>query len=313
MIENQLICIVGPTASGKTALSVELAKQRQTEIISADSMQIYKGMDIGTAKPSMAERKGIVHHMFDICEKGEDFSVARYTEIADKIAQDILSRGKIPIVVGGTGLYMDSLIECSTFSGNETDTKLRVELENFANEYGNEALHNKLREIDPISAERLHPNNRKRVIRAIEVYNQTGMTINEMNAKNKRPEPKYKAFKIGVCPSDREILYKRINNRVDIMLKEGLLNEVKHVFDGEKLSTTAMQAIGYKEFLPYLNGQSSLEECVEILKRHSRNYAKRQLTWLKRDSSIHWINYDSSSSFDDVFRSSTKFLLEAGL
>lgn len=313
MLENQLICIVGPTASGKTALSVALAKYINTEIISADSMQIYKGMDIGTAKPSISERDGVIHHMFDICEKDEDFSVARYVEMADNIAQDILKRGKIPIIVGGTGLYMDSLIECSIFSGDETDEKLRIELENFANEHGNEALHEKLRQVDAVSADRLHPNNRKRVIRALEVYYQTGMTIDEMNAKNKRPEPKYKALKIGVCPTDREILYDRINKRVDIMLEQGLLDEVRWVFNGEKVSKTALQAIGYKEFLPYLNGESSLDECVEVLKRHSRNYAKRQLTWLKRDNSIHWINYDLNSSFDDVFHSSTKFLHEYGL
>lgn len=313
MIDNKLICIVGPTASGKTALSVALAKHRQTEIISADSMQIYKGMDIGTAKPSIKERDGIVHHMFDVCEKGEDFSVARYVEMADKIAQDILQREKIPIVVGGTGLYMDSLIECSTFSGDETDLKLRNELEQFANENGNEALHEKLKAVDPVSAERLHPNNRKRVIRALEVYHQTGMTIDEMNAKNKRSEPKYNAIKIGVCPTDRQTLYNRINARVDLMLDEGLISEVKRVFNGEKLSHTAIQAIGYKEFIPYLNGESTLEECIEILKRHSRNYAKRQLTWLKRDKSIHWINYDSGSDFDEVFHSSTKFLIDVGV
>ena len=313
MLKNQLVCIVGPTASGKTALSVALAKYMNTEIISADSMQIYKGMDIGTAKLSLSERDGVIHHMFDVCQKDEDFSVARYVEMADNIAENILKNGKIPIVVGGTGLYMDSLIECSTFSGDETDHKLRKELENFANENGNEALHAKLKKVDPVSADRLHPNNRKRVIRALEVYYQTGMTIDEMNAKNKRPEPKYKALKIGVCPTDREVLYQRINKRVDIMLEEGLLDEVKWVFNGEKVSKTALQAIGYKEFLPYLNGESSLNECIEILKRHSRNYAKRQLTWLKRDKSINWINYDANSSFDEVFHSSTKFLHEYGL
>ena len=210
-MENRLICICGPTASGKTALSVALAQQLHTEIISADSMQLYRGMDIGTAKPDMKEREGVPHHLFDVCEPGEAFSVARYVELADAAAQDILSRGMTPIVVGGTGLYMDALIECSVFSGDETDLTVREKYQRMAAEQGNQAVHDCLAKVDPAGAERLHPNNLKRVIRALEVYEQTGMTIDEFNRRNKRPEPKYDALKIGVCPSDREILYDRIN------------------------------------------------------------------------------------------------------
>lgn len=312
-LQNQLICIVGPTASGKTALSVALAKMRGTEIISSDSMQIYKRMNIGTAKPSLDERNGVVHHMFDVCEPDEEFSVARYVELADHCAQNILSRGMIPIVVGGTGLYLDALIECNTFSGDEADPALREKLNRLAAEQGNQAVHAELEKVDPVSAARLHPNNLKRVIRALEVYYQTGMTIDTLNAKNRRAEPKYRAVKIGVCPSTREALYERINARVDVMLREGLLSEIERLLSEDKLSGTAAQAIGYKEYLPYFRGEASLKECTELLKQHSRNYAKRQLTWLRRDQTVQWITYDSGSQFDEVVRRSTEILSDMGL
>ena len=195
---------------------------RGTEIISSDSMQIYKGMDIGTAKPSLDEQDGVVHHMFDICEPDEEFSVARYVELADRCAQSILNREMIPIVVGGTGLYLDALIECNTFSGNEADPLLREKFQRLAAEEGNAAVHAQLEKVDPASAARLHPNNLKRVIRALEVYYQTGMTIDALNEQNRRAAPKYEAVKIGVCPSTREALYERINARVDAMLQNGL-------------------------------------------------------------------------------------------
>lgn len=276
-------------------------------------MQIYCGMDIGTAKPPLAERQGIKHYMFDICMPGEDFSVARYVEQADGCAQSILSQGKVPIVVGGTGLYLDALIECNTFSGDEADAKLRRELSAFAEEHGNLALHDRLKAVDPVGAAQLHPNNRKRVIRALEVYYQTGMTLRELNEKNRRVAPKYRAVKIGLCPSSREILYERINARVEKMLEEGLLPEIQKLLDEGKLAGTAAQAIGYKEYLPYFQGKASLEECTELLKQHSRNYAKRQLTWLKRDSNIHWLYYDSKMLFDDLVRRSTEILAKEGL
>lgn len=291
-MENKLICIAGPTASGKTALSVALAKIYETEIISADSMQIYQHMDIGTAKPTLQERQGIVHHMLDIADPTESFSVARFVEMADSCAQDILSRGKIPIVAGGTGLYMDALIACDTFSGEETDHALREKYMKIAQTQGNLAVHDLLRQVDPVSAERLHPNNVKRVIRALEVYEQTGMTIDALNAQNKRAEPKYHACIIALCPLDREQLYARIDARVDQMLADGLLEETRHLWQSGKLVGTAAQAIGYKEFLSYLTGATSLSECVALLKRRTRNYAKRQLTWLKRNPAIHWIRYE---------------------
>lgn len=307
-MQNRLICICGPTASGKTALSVALAKQFHTEIISADSMQIYRGMDIGTAKPTMEERQGIPHHLLDICDPNEPFSVARYVELADTAAQDILSRGMTPIVVGGTGLYMDALIECSTFSGDETDLAVRSKYQHMAETEGNLAVHARLAMVDPESAQRLHPNNLKRVIRALEVYEQTGMTIGEFNRQHKREAPKYTAIKIGVCPADRQTLYDRIDLRVDQMLSHGLLEETQRLLSKGELTGTAAQAIGYKELLGFLQDKDSLHSCVELLKQRSRNYAKRQLTWLKRDDSIHWIYYNRAEDFSYVLQEATEYL-----
>lgn len=307
-MQNRLICICGPTASGKTALSVALAQQLHTEIISADSMQIYRGMDIGTAKPTMEERQWIPHHLLDICAPNEPFSVARYVELADAAAQDILSRGMTPIVVGGTGLYMDALIECSTFSGDETDLTVRSKYQHMAETQGNLAVHERLTMVDPESAQRLHPNNLKRVIRALEVYEQTGMTIGEFNRQHKREAPKYTAVKIGVCPADRQTLYDRIDRRVDQMLSDGLLEETQRLLSKGKLTGTAAQAIGYKELLGFLQGKDSLHSCVELLKQRSRNYAKRQLTWLKRDDSIHWIYYNRAEDFSYVLQEATEYL-----
>lgn len=312
-MENRLICICGPTASGKTALSVALAKQLHTEIISADSMQIYRGMDIGTAKPTAEERQGVPHHLLDVCAPGEAFSVARYVELADAAAQDILSRGMVPVVAGGTGLYMDALIECSTFSGDETDLSVREKYQRMAAEQGNEAVHACLAKVDPEGAERLHPNNLKRVIRALEVYEQTGMTIDAFNRLHKRPAPKYAALKIGVCPAERQTLYDRIDRRVDQMLADGLLEETKHLLDRGALTGTAAQAIGYKELLGYLQGEAPLEDCVALLKQRSRNYAKRQLTWLKRDDNIRWIYYNNGEGLPAILQEATNYLQNHGV
>lgn len=312
-MENQLICIAGPTASGKTALSVALAQRLGTEIISSDSMQIYRGMDIGTAKPTPAEQAGVPHHMIDIVDPGEPFSVARYVELADACAQDILSRGKTPIVVGGTGLYLDALIEGSVFSGDETDRAVREKYAQMARKQGNEAVHACLRAVDPDAAERLHPNNLKRVIRALEVYEQTGMTLDAFNRQNKRPEPKYRAIKIGLCPSERETLYERIDRRVDQMLADGLIEEAERLFRSGKLTGTAAQAIGYKELSDYFSGVCTLAACVEVLKRRTRNYAKRQLTWLRRDETIHWLTYDAGSEFESLVHRSTDYLKAQGI
>ena len=312
-MENRLICICGPTASGKTALSVALAKQLHTEIISADSMQIYRGMDIGTAKPTAEERQGVPHHLLDICAPGEAFSVARYVELADAAAQDVLSRGMVPIVAGGTGLYMDALIECSTFSGDETDLSVREKYQRMAAEQGNEAVHACLAKVDPEGAERLHPNNLKRVIRALEVYEQTGMTIDAFNRLHKRPAPKYAALKIGICPAERQTLYDRIDCRVDQMLADGLLEETKRLLDSGALAGTAAQAIGYKELLGYLQGDALLADCVALLKQRSRNYAKRQLTWLKRDDNIHWIYYNNGEELPAILQEATEYLQKHGV
>ncbi|HJC13102.1 MAG TPA: tRNA (adenosine(37)-N6)-dimethylallyltransferase MiaA [Candidatus Agathobaculum intestinigallinarum] len=312
-MENRLICICGPTASGKTALSVALAKQLHTEIISADSMQIYRGMDIGTAKPTAEERQGVPHHLLDVCAPGEPFSVARYVELADAAAQDVLSRGMIPVVAGGTGLYMDALIECSTFSGDETDLSVREKYQRMAAERGNEAVHACLARVDPEGAERLHPNNLKRVIRALEVYEQTGMTIDAFNRLHKRPAPKYAALKIGVCPAERQTLYDRIDRRVDQMLADGLLEETKRLLDSGALAGTAAQAIGYKELLGYLQGDAPLADCVALLKQRSRNYAKRQLTWLKRDDNIHWIYYNNGEELPAILQEATEYLQKHGV
>lgn len=312
-MENRLICICGPTASGKTALSVALAQQLHTEIISADSMQIYRGMDIGTAKPTEAERCGVPHHLLDICDPGEPFSVARYVELADAAAQDILRRGMIPIVAGGTGLYMDALIECSTFTGDETDLSIREKYQRMAAEQGNIAVHECLRRVDPEGAARLHPNNLKRVIRALEVYEQTGMTLDAFNRLHKRPAPKYQAIKIGVCPAERQVLYERIDKRVDQMLADGLLDETRRLLERGALAGTAAQAIGYKELLGFLQGEQPLEECVALLKQRSRNYAKRQLTWLKRDDNIHWIYYNRGEELPLVLQEATKYLQNHGV
>lgn len=312
-MENRLICICGPTASGKTALSVALAKQLHTEIISADSMQIYRRMDIGTAKPNAEERQGVPHHLLDVCAPGEPFSVARYVELADAAAQDVLSRGMIPVVAGGTGLYMDALIECSTFSGDETDLSVREKYQRMAAERGNEAVHACLARVDPEGAERLHPNNLKRVIRALEVYEQTGMTIDAFNRLHKRPAPKYAALKIGVCPAERQTLYDRIDRRVDQMLADGLLEETKRLLDSGALAGTAAQAIGYKELLGYLQGEEPLADCVALLKQRSRNYAKRQLTWLKRDDNIHWIYYNNGEELPAILQEATEYLQKHGV
>ena len=312
-MKQKLICIAGPTASGKTALSIALAKLLDTEIISSDSMQLYRGMDIGTAKPDMAERDGIVHHIFDVAEAGETFSVARYQQMADACAQEILSRGRIPIVCGGTGLYLDALIDGSTFSGDETNLEAREKYNAIAREQGAHALHEMLRKVDPESAERIHENNVKRVVRALEVYEQTGMTIGEMNARNKRPEPKYDAILFALCPTERQTLYDRIDRRVDQMVELGLLEEARRLLEQGRLTGTAGQAIGYKELVPYLQGQATLSDCLDTLKRASRNYAKRQLTWLRRDGRVNWIYYNSAEEFPAILQQVTEILTARGV
>lgn len=312
-MKQTIITVEGPTASGKTALSVALAKILRTEVISADSMQIYRHMDIGTAKPTAEEIQGVPHHMLDICEPWETFSVAKYVSLADAAAQDILRRGKIPIVSGGTGLYVNALLEGNTFSGEETDVAYRETLKKLYEERGAEYLFQLLKQVDPESGKTLHPNNVKRVIRALEVYQQTGKTIGELNRSHKRSEPKYQAVRLAVCPADREYLYERINRRVDQMVEAGLLLETETLLQKGLLQQTAGQAIAYKELLPYFRGEAPLEDCLEKLRQRSRNYAKRQLTWLRREKDIHWIYYQRRDEFRDILNSSTEYLKEKGV
>lgn len=294
MSENKIpmICIVGPTASGKTALSIELAKLFNGEIVSADSMQIYKGMDIATAKPTVDEMDGVVHHLIDFLEVDQSFSVAQYCELAKATILDIYNRGKIPVLAGGTGLYVDSLIDNITFVDSDSDEDLRSELQKEYEFYGVEHLLNQLREIDPDSAQKLEETrNPKRIIRAIEVYKTTGITMSEHNANSRLNDSPYNVVKIGLTATDRQFLYDRINKRVDIMVENGLVEEAREFIDVKHSSTSAM-AIGHKELVPYFNGDADLESCLKNLKMQTRRYAKRQLTWFRRDEKINWFNID---------------------
>lgn len=292
---KDLIVITGPTASGKTALSVELAKILDGEIVNADSMQIYKYMDIGTAKPTLSERQGIPHHLIDIVNPDEPFSVARYCECANKVIEDIHLRGKIPVMVGGTGLYVDSLVNNIKFSEIEPDDEYRNEMEHLADEKGNEYIYKMLCDIDPQSASKIKVADRKRIIRALEVYHLTGKTITWHNEQSRSVPSPYNTTMFAI-DIDRELLYDKINRRVDIMIADGLVDEVKNIMDmGIQSDATSMQAIGYKEIVEYLEGHITLDEAIDKIKQSSRRYAKRQLTWFRRNEKIHWI-----SSIDEV-------------
>ncbi len=303
MKNNKIICIVGPTASGKTSLSIKLAKALRGEIVSGDSMQIYKGMDIGTAKPTEEEQEGVIHHMLSVVSPFENFSVARYVEEASHAIDDILSRGKVPIVVGGTGLYIDSLVSGREFAARREDETLKKELLELYEKQGAAALHKILEKLDPERAEQIHENNIKRVIRAIEVCKTTGKTISGHDEETKKVPPRYDAAYVGILFDDREKLYERINLRVDMMMGSGLLREVKTLLDsGVPSDSTAMQAIGYKELCSYFSGERSLEEAVEDIKSASRRYAKRQMTWFKRNKSIKWVSPDFEENFSDLLQ-----------
>jgi len=286
---DKIICIAGPTASGKTALSIALAKELDGEIVSCDSMQVYKGMDIGTAKPTIEERENIVHHMLDVAEPWEDFSVSRYCAMASPIIDNILARNKTAIVVGGTGLYMDALIRGNDFAPYPS-TGRRQELEALADSEGIESVLCKLREVDPDAAARLHPGDRKRIIRAMEVYLETGKTITAHNERTKAIPDRYRPLWFALEDENRQDLYDRIDRRVDTMLEMGLLTEIETLLQqGIPEKCTAMQAIGYKEFLRARSGEISVEEAAAEVKQSSRHYAKRQLTWFRRDERVHWI------------------------
>ena len=284
-----LYVITGPTASGKTAMSIELAERIGGEIINADSMQIYKYMDIGTAKPTVGERRAVPHHLIDIVHPSESYSVADYCDEARRCIDGIVQRGKIPILVGGTGLYIDSVVYNINYSPVRADESYRSMMNEEADRLGNEYIYNKLRKIDPQSAEKIEMNDRRRIIRALEVYRLTGETQTEHKIRSRQTPPPHSA-KIYAINTDRQILYDRINKRVDIMFERGLADEVKALVEmGIDRETTAMQAIGYKEVLHYLDGDISLEEAKEIIKQSSRRYAKRQLTWFRRNDDIEWV------------------------
>ena len=289
---DKIICIAGPTASGKTALAVELAKELNGEVVSCDSMQIYRRMNIGTAKPTIEEMDGIVHHMIDVAEPWEDFSVSRYCEMADPIVQDILNRGKTAIIAGGTGLYMDALIRGNDFAPCPSSGR-REELEARADREGMEVLMDWLREIDPDTAARLHLSDRKRIIRALEIYLETGETMTAHNRKTQAIPPKYAPLWLGIDFAERAELYRRIDLRVDIMLEMGLIEEIQGLLaEGVPAKCTAMQAIGYKEFVSALEGEGTIAEAAAMVQQSSRRYAKRQLTWFRRNPNMHWLIRD---------------------
>jgi len=293
-VKPTVIVIGGPTASGKSKLGVELAKRIKGEIISADSMQIYKDMNIGTAKITHKEMQGIKHYMIDLLSPEERYSVSDYKQSAEKHIEEIIEKGKTPIIVGGTGLYIDSLIYGIEFANEEIDTMYREELNKIADEGKLQELYNKAVEIDPVAMKKISPNDKKRIIRVLEIYHKTGMTKTEQDIKSRENEVKYN-YKVFAIDMDREVLYERINKRVDLMLNNGLIEEVEELIKKYKNFKTAMQGLGYKEVVEYLNGIVSKEEMIENLKRKTRNYAKRQLTWFRKNKDTVWLDGEAST------------------
>ena len=307
---NNIICIAGPTASGKTALAVELAKELGGEVISCDSMQIYRRMDIGTAKPTQEEMQGIVHHMLDVAEPDEDFSVSRYCEMATPIVDDIIARGKTAIIAGGTGLYMDSLIKGNDFAPFPS-TGMRERLEAQADAEGMEAMLALLQSIDPEAAARLHLADRKRILRALEVYYETGETITEHNRKTQAIPPRYSPLWLGLDFDPRSELYSRIDRRVDVMLEKGLIQEIIDLLiAGIPEKCTAMQAIGYKEFVDALNGVITFTAAADQVRQASRHYAKRQLTWFRRNPNMHWLTRTPNDDFSKILERARQVIKE---
>lgn len=296
-----LIAIVGPTASGKTSLAVAVCKVLGGEAVSCDSMQIYKGMDIATAKPTAEEMQGVPHHLIGFVEPDEVFSVAKYCETAKEIITDIHSRGKKAVLVGGTGLYYSSLVDNIEFLPEETDFEYREMLRKRAEAEGAQALLDELAQVDPEAASRLHPNNLGRVIRALEIYHTTGKTITDQNEQSRSEKTPFETVALCLDARDRQFLYDRINKRVDIMLETGLVEEARAFYENP-LGRTAKQAIGYKELNPYFAGEKPLDECIENLKMQTRRYAKRQLTWFRRDEKVNFIYIDDYNCFDDMLK-----------
>lgn len=304
---NRLIAIIGPTAVGKTALSIDLAQQLDTEIISGDSMLIYKGMDIGTAKPGIRERRGIKHHLVDILDPTQDFNAVQFQQLAAEKIKEINQQGKIPLLVGGTGLYVKALLEGYQFNDLPGDEKLRTQLTSMADQYGNEYLHTMLMKVDPVTAKRLHPNDIRRIIRALEVHYTAGVTVSQQKAFN-QDGIVYDAVVIALT-MDRAILYERINKRVDIMMQQGLVAEVERLLDnGVPPESQAMQGIGYKEIVSYLHNRTDLPTAIDNIKKATRHFAKRQLTWYRRMPYIHWVDIDKFVNYDKMFTYIYKFM-----
>ena len=287
-----MVAIGGPTATGKTALSVALAKEFGGEVVNADSMQIYRGLDIGTAKPTAEERQGIPHHLMDFLPPEAPYSVADFTAAAAPLIEQLNSAGKLPIVTGGTGLYITSLMKGTAFAPEKTDPAIRARLQTEADEQGSAALYARLQQIDPAYAEKLHPNNLPRVIRALELFEATGRRMSEQQRAALAAEPPYRSLCICLTCRDRAELYRRIDRRVDSMLQNGVLEEAKLVYDNRETYRTAAQAIGYKEFFPYFAGEMPLNDCINRLKQATRNYAKRQLTWFRHQANGVWLYVD---------------------
>ena len=297
-----VLCVVGPTATGKTKMGVALAKRFNGEVVSVDSMQIYRGMAVGTAAPTAEEMEGIPHHMVAVADPAESWSAARYVQAADACVQDILRRGKLPVLVGGTGLYLDALIRGTDFAAGSQGTEIRQELQRRARNEGIETLLEELRRIDPIAAEKLHLRDEKRIIRALEVWQETGRTITEHNRETQKIPPRYAPVWLGLDFTNRADLYARIDRRVEIMLEQGLLDEIRSLLtSGVPETATSLQAIGYKEFFAYLRGESTLAEATALCQQRSRNYAKRQLTWFRRNPAMHWIFQPAQPDADAVF------------
>lgn len=307
---NSIICIAGPTASGKTALAVALAKELHGEVVSCDSMQVYRRMDIGTAKPTREEMGGIPHHMLDVAEPEEDFSVSRYCAMAAPIVDDILARGKTAIIAGGTGLYMDALIKGNDFAPFPS-TGVREELEARADREGMEAMMALLAQVDPVTAQRLPISDRKRILRALEIYLETGETMTEHDRKTQALPPRYTPIWLGLDFSQRQTLYDRINRRVGVMLEMGLLGEIRALLSsGIPAGCTAMQAIGYKEFTAALAGWESIDSAADRVRQASRRYAKRQLTWFRRNKAIHWLIRGDDDPAEEIIGRARQVLRE---
>lgn len=308
-MRKKCIVIVGPTGVGKTRLSIFLAKRLNSEIISADSMQIYKYMDIGTAKVAPKYQKEIKHHLIDIVEPNQNFNVEQFQSLCIDKIEEISAKNKIPIIVGGTGLYINSITHKLEFNTVKSDEKLRYELENIAESQGNQKLHKMLEDIDSESASKIHMNNVRRVIRAIEVYKLTGHKFSEINDKFDHYNDDYDFYIIGLN-DDREILYERINQRVDEMIDEGFMAECKYIYELTDENSQSIQAIGYREAFMYLNNEISFKDMVSLMKKNSRKYAKRQLTWFRQDERIHWMNLEDFNKFEDIEKNCLENLKE---